>query len=313
MLAGTSRVIAQPGAAIALVRVRAETTAQSEQLTLGDIAEIHSTDTTVTQKLRALALGYAPNVGAVRELTREKIKLAISAAGYAREDVRIEAPPIALVRRASQKVDSQLLREAVESALLPKFEASGAAARLSRLDLPAFVEVPSGAVEALARAGGVRDFFNPFIVAIEIRVEGRVVQRLSATAQIEAFSSILVAAHDLAANVRVREADMRVETRRIERAPSFYVHDVAQLRGAETARDIRQGEAIAKDSLISSIVVRPGDAVRIIGESNDLKIAVAGEARAAGRIGDRISVKNAQSGVTLQATIVDEGVVSVRF
>jgi flagella basal body P-ring formation protein FlgA len=305
--------MAQSDMAIALVRVRAETTAQGEQLTLGDIAEVSSTDATVANRLRGVTLGYAPNVGAVREVTREKINLAVAAAGYAQKAVRVEAPPLALVRRASQRIDSQLLREAVERAVLPKFETSGATARLSRLDLPAFVEVPSGALEAQAQASGVRDFFTPFTVNIEIRVEGRIVQRLNATAQIEAFAPVLVAAHDIAANARVREADTRVEVRRLERAPSFYIREIVQLRGAATAREIRQGEALAKDALVSSIIVRPGDAVRIIGESNDLKIAVAGEARAAGRIGDRISVKNTHSGVTLQATIVDEGVVSVRF
>jgi flagella basal body P-ring formation protein FlgA len=51
--------------------------------------------------------------------------------------------------------------------------------------------------------------------------------------------------------------------------------------------------------------------VRIINQVGKLYVEVAGEACAAGRVGERIAVKNSVSGVLLQATIEDEGVVRV--
>jgi flagella basal body P-ring formation protein FlgA len=42
-------------------------------------------------------------------------------------------------------------------------------------------------------------------------------------------------------------------------------------------------------------------------------LVVQGEARGSGRVGDRILVKNLQSGLMFQAVIVDEGIVSVKF
>src|SRR5437868_1314741 len=51
-----------------VVRVAAESVAHADRLTLGDIAEIQGADQVVVERLRALALGYAPYVGVVREL-----------------------------------------------------------------------------------------------------------------------------------------------------------------------------------------------------------------------------------------------------
>jgi flagella basal body P-ring formation protein FlgA len=281
-----------------LVRVAAESTVHEDLLRLGDIAQVRASDPVVAGRLRAVALGYAPNVGTVREIARDRIALAITAAGFAQGTVQIEAPAIALVRRATQIVAPELVREAVERAALAEMRAIGATARLARLDLPPVIEVPAGKIEARASIGGVRDIFAPFIIGIE---------------QVEAFASVIVAARDLATNARLRKEDVIIEERRLERGTSLYVRDSERLRGTSVRRAVARGEAITTDLLVSEIVIKPGDTVRIVTESGRLQIAAAGEARFAGRIGDRIQVKNNQSGQLLQAVVVDEGLVSVRF
>ena len=297
----------------AFVRVSPETVAEKERLTLGDIAEIRSNDPVTVERLRAIALGYAPNVGAVRELMRERIVLAVAAAGFTEGAVQIEAPPVARVRRAAQVVEPDLVRAAVERAALTDLSAAGVTGRIVRLDLPSRIEVPSGSVEVRASISGVRDLFVPFIAPIELWVDGRIVRRLSATAQVEAFAPIIVAGRDLAANSRVREEDIKYEVRRLERAASLYLRNAEQLRGVAVRRTVSHGEALTTDMLFAEIIVHVGDPVRIIGESGTLSIAVTGEARASGHVGDRIQVKNLQSGTLLQAIVVDEGLVRVRF
>src|SRR5205085_327080 len=147
--------------------------------------------------------------------------LQITAAGFPKDGVRIEGPEVAIIRRAAQIVDLALVREAVESVALADLTARGATARLMKLDLPAVIEVPTGAIEARASIRGVRDLFSPFIVSIELLVDGLVSRRLSATAQVEAFAPVIVAARALAENSRVRKGDVAVEVRKLERPASF--------------------------------------------------------------------------------------------
>jgi flagellar basal body P-ring formation protein FlgA len=310
-------VVAQAQTSHVTVRVAAETRARGERLTLGDVAEVTGSDQEVVTRLRQVALGYAPGVGVVRELTREQTRLALAAAGFGETAVRLEAPAVTLVKRASQQVDAALIREAVERAALADLQAHGATARLVRLDLPPAVEVPEGKVEARASLGSVRDIYAPFTVSVDLWMEGRVVRRLSATAQVEAYAPVLVAARTLAANTRLRADGFALEVRRLNRPLSAYVLDAGRLRGMAVREPIARGEAITRDLLVAEIVVKPGDQVRVIGESvsapSALQITVSGEARAAGRVGDRVQVRNLQSGNLLQAVVVDEGVVRVRF
>jgi flagellar basal body P-ring formation protein FlgA len=296
-----------------IVRVASESLARADRLTLGDIAEIRAADSVVVERLRAVALGYAPYVGVVRELPRDRIALAITAAGFPAGTVRLETPPVVLIRRAAQAVAPELVRETVERITLTELRANGAAARLVRLDLPPAIEAPAGELEVRASIGGVRDLFAPFIVAVELWQTGRVVHRFSTTAQVEAFAPVVVAARDLPANVRVRKEDLVIEVRRLERAAGLYLRDETRLRGTSVRHVVARGEAITTDLLVAEIVIRPGDAVRIVSQADRLQIVALGEARSAGRIGDRIQVKNKESGLLLQAVIVDEGLVSVRF
>jgi flagella basal body P-ring formation protein FlgA len=297
----------------ATVRVNAESTARSDSLTLGDIADVQTNEPQLAMELRAIALGYAPQVGAVREMTKQKIALAISAAGFSQEVVGMEAPAITLIRREAQTVDQALVRQAVERSLVATLHSAGATAGLTRLDLPSNIEVPTGLVEVRASVAAVRTLFSPFPVSIEFWVDGRLFKRLSVTAQAEAFAPVLVAARDLDSKTRLREGDFKVEVRPLVRNSSLYFSEPTRLRGASLVHSLARGEAITTDAVVADIVVKPGDPVRIVGQSGALTILVMGEARAAGRVGDRIQVKNLQSGLLFQAVIVDEGVVSVRF
>lgn len=295
------------------VLIATETVARKERLTLGDVAQISAVDAQTGVRLRAIELGYAPDAGAVRELKLASIALAITAAGFTPGTVRVEGPEAAIIRRATQVIDPTYIREAVERAIVNDARAAGTAARLVRLDLPPTIEVPAGATEVRAAIGGGRDLFAPFIASIEIWAEGRLLRRLSANAQAEAYAQVLVALHDLPSGARLREEDVTVEMRRLERAASAYLREVKALRGVAMRRGLARGEALTGDAVIADIVVKPGDPVRIIGQSGRVYVEVKGEARAAGHVGDRIQVKNAQSGILLQAIIEDEGVVRVRF
>jgi flagella basal body P-ring formation protein FlgA len=296
----------------ATVRVNRESVARGERISLGDVAEVSTSEPTAS-RLRAVALGYAPGIGAIRELTRERISLAIAAAGFSKEMVDLEAPPVAIVRREAQAIDPSLIVEAVEHATVSDLQSLGATARLARLDLPLRIDVPTGKVEIRAFAVGCKNLFVPFSVSIEAWVDGQLARRLNVTAQVEAYAPVLVAAHDLAEKTRLGKGDFSSEVKRLDRSPALYLSEPERLRGVSLAHSLSRGDAITTDLLVNEIVVKPGDPVRIVTESKALSIMVVGEARASGHVGDRIQVKNLQSGLTFQAVIIDEGLVSVRF
>lgn len=294
------------------VRVAADSTVEGAIVKLGGIARIEGEAGNI-EKLKSISLGYAPNVGMTRELTYSQIRLALAAAGFAESEIALDAPPRVTIRRAGQIVSEIQFRAAVEGFLTEKFAAERVEARIVRLDTPENISTPAGAIEIRPNFSAIQNFFEPFSLPIEIRVDGKVYRRLSANIEIEALAEILVAEKDLPVNQEIFSSDVRLEKRRISKPLANYVREAGALRGLKTLKTIAGGETILRESLAASVVVIAGDAVRVEAQSGKLVIIVNGEARASGRIGDRIAVKNLQSGAIMQATVVDRGVVRILF
>ncbi|MCD9184958.1 MAG: flagellar basal body P-ring formation chaperone FlgA [Pyrinomonadaceae bacterium] len=294
------------------IRLASETTVTDEYIKLGNIAEITGEEVK-TNRLKQISLGYAPKAGMFREIRREQITLLIAAAGFSENEVLLDAPTQILIRRASQNLNENLLKQAVETEVLKNFQSENVNAKLVRLDLPSNVALPSGEISVKADAKNVRNFFTPFSVSIEIRVDNVVSRRFSATAQVEAFGDILVANRNLISNEKISETDVRIEKRRLEKPLTSYFQKFDKLRGAVSLKNIAEGTELTSDSFAAGVVVRNGDLVKIEGVSGKIKIIVSGEARASGKIGDRISVKNSQSCAILQATVIDQGLVRINF
>ncbi|HVG39484.1 MAG TPA: hypothetical protein VM870_09355, partial [Pyrinomonadaceae bacterium] len=97
-------------AAEVTIRVASESVVDADRLTLGDIAEVRGDAPATIERLRAINLGYAPSVGTVREIERDRVALALSAAGFSEHAVALTAPQMIYVRRASQVISPNELR-----------------------------------------------------------------------------------------------------------------------------------------------------------------------------------------------------------
>lgn len=294
------------------IRVNAETVIENEQIILGDIAEISGVKQNA-ERLRSISLGYAPNIGMVREIERDRIKLMISAAGFSAKEFALNSPESVIIRRAGQEINQIQIRESIEQTILEQFEKSEVSVRILRIEVPEKIEVPMGKVKIETKLSNILNIFAPFSMPVEIRVNDLVVQRLSANVEIEAFANVFVASKDLEKNSRLNLADVTLENRRIEKPLSNYLRETEKLRGIKLTKDLMSGAILTTDSFFADVVIKIGDPVRIVGESGKFKIVINGEARASGKIGDRIAVKNLQSDKILQAIVVDEGLVKVNF
>lgn len=295
-----------------IVRLAPETMIENDRIELGKIAKI-SGEAAKIDKLNSVSLGYAPSVGMLRELTKDRINLAIAAAGFSAGDYTLDAPAKIIVRRAAQSVGETMMREAVEKAVAEQLKAEGVSFKIVRLDLPAQIEIPSGEIEVKADLGNSRNLFAPFSISLEIQADKKTVRRLSLMTQIEAFANVLVASKDLSLGSKMSASDVIIENRRLEKPLTNYLRTPENLRGVNLTKNISTGTLLTTDTVVSAAVIKTGDLVQIQAQSGNLKIIVGGEARTNGKIGDRISVKNTQSGAILQAVVLDEKTVKVNF
>ncbi len=288
------------------ISVSPETIVQSDRVELGKIASITGAGDR-SERLKNISLGYAPNFGMTREIARDQIALAINAAGFVNGEFTLVTPQRVTVHRVGLLIPDEQIRAEVERAVTERFATDRVSMRIVQIDLPQKIEVPVGTVDIRASVTGIRTLFERFSTPVEIRVDGKLVRSFAANVGVEAFADVFVAVKDLTANAKIGEADVRLEKRKIERPITNYFRETANLRGLRVVKNIANGEALRSDTCVSSVVIQSGDPVRVEAQSGKMKIILAGEARTSGRIGDRISVKNTQSGAILQAIVIDAG------
>ena len=295
-----------------MIRVAGETTVETDQIRLGQLATIGG-DPARINRLQNISLGYAPKVGMIRTIERQQIDLAIAASGLGPDEFTLGSPTSVKITRIGQQLARSVIQDEIERTLLSKLAADGVTFKIVRCEISQTPEVPKGVVEIHVDGSAARNLLTAFTLTVEIKVDGKVVSRITASMELEAYGDVLVAARDLKANTKVNPGDVRKESRKIVRPVTDYVRDIARFKGAILTRDVASGTEIISTALAATTVVRAGDTVNIEAVSGSIKVTVKGEARSSGKIGDRIAVKNAESGVILQARVIDEGLVSVVF
>jgi flagella basal body P-ring formation protein FlgA len=295
-----------------VIHVFPESVIEKDSVNLGSIASITGGAVSAL-RLGNISLGYAPRIGSTRSISRDQLTLAISAAGFGSHEFTLESPASVNIKRLGQTIPETAVIGEINRSIREIIAAEGVTFRIVRLDLPQVGQVPTGKFDIRIDRSGVRTFLSGFSLPVEIRVDGKTVSRFSVTIELEAYAEIYVATRDLTERSKITVNDVRLEKRKLARAITDYVRESDRLKGTILIKNIATGAEVTTDSLIAGTVIQAGDGVNIEARSGDVKIIVRGEARSSGKIGDRIAVKNTQSGAILQARIVEEGLVSVIF
>jgi len=93
----------------------------------------------------------------------------------------------------------------------------------------------------------------------------------------------------------------------------IYPKDLEALLGKVLKKDVAAGTVLTNTILDSPQVIRKGEMVTIVGESKLLSVRTKGKAEQAGRVGDRIRVRNISSGREVFGTVTEGRVITVDF
>lgn len=123
-----------------------------------------------------------------------------------------------------------------------------------------------------------------------------------------ASARVVVAAVALPPGRTVASGDVTVERRDITAVPDA-LSDPAAAVGQASRRALRSGDVLRTAWLAAPVLVKRGDAVRIVAQRDGITVTVAGEAQEAGARGAVVRVRNSGNGRIIRARVVDAGVV----
>jgi len=133
------------------------------------------------------------------------------------------------------------------------------------------------------------------------------------TADVRIFSPVVVAKNSLNRGDSIDESFIEIKKMDVSRIRGDYFTSTSSVIGMQVRNRIRPGQVITPRQLNSVQAISRGDQVIIRASSSSLTIRMTGEALEAGNLGEQIRVRNLQSGRTIHARIVEQGIVEVRL
>lgn len=133
------------------------------------------------------------------------------------------------------------------------------------------------------------------------------------SAKISVEVPTVIATHALMAGQQLSKNDVALAKRPLESLPPGSVSRLSQVLGEVVRTSVPTGMPVTIMSVESQVLVRQGQQVTITAAGDGVNISVAGVAMENGRQGQRILVKNAESGRIIKATVTAANTVSAPF
>lgn len=166
--------------------------------------------------------------------------------------------------------------------------------------VPRCRQQPSGHVRARSRSGA----------SIEISC-ARPAWRLYVPARVAGRAEVAVLVQPVAAGATLRAADIRLEARDTATLGYGWIDEPDDLVGRRIRRSLPAGHPLSPGDLEQSRLVATGDTVTIVSRTHGIEVRMQGRALSHGGRDEQISVRNMQSGRTVDAVVVATGTVEV--
>ncbi|MDO9104269.1 MAG: flagellar basal body P-ring formation chaperone FlgA [Methylovulum sp.] len=135
---------------------------------------------------------------------------------------------------------------------------------------------------------------------------------LYVSALISVYENILVLAQPLQRGEIITPAMLVSERREVSRLREDYFTQAQQVENKQAARPLAAGSILSLRNISEPLAVKKGDKVLIRSTHTGLSITMGGLAMMDGVKGQRIRVKNENSGRIINATVIETGLVTVQ-
>jgi flagella basal body P-ring formation protein FlgA len=149
-------------------------------------------------------------------------------------------------------------------------------------------------------------------VTVGVRCPGTKPWTIYTKAYVRAFETVLVLANPLKQGTVLGAADLRQEKREISSLRGGYLTAPEQALGGALRRSTAAGSVLGAEHLLTAKAIRRGQAVTLRALAGNLEIKAEGQALGDADLGQRVRVRNVQSGRVVEGAVEGSGLVRVR-
>lgn len=284
-----------------------------DNIILGKIAKIEGNDSVLIENLRQIIIANAPLPGKSRKLEGDlfKLRLKQNSVDLNRLDLRI--PPKVIVTRRFIEVSREEIQALVSNYLLEHMPAVGGDVRIKEVQVAEALKLPTGRVTYKLNPPRNLKMLGKIPISIHFDVNGNYQKRVWATATVEVLAEVVVTKRPLGRHKPLTEDDFELQRMDLSNVPANVITEPEAILGKRTRRAIGAKTILRADLIEFPPLVKRGDLVMIIAESDGFKITALGQVKKRGRLGERIPVINFDSKKILYARVVDANTVKVDY
>lgn len=205
------------------------------------------------------------------------------------------------------------VKAVVERYLSEKLQGRGWETTITQLSIPQKVRLSKGVRDLEIIAPASWDGWGAVSMALLVRVNGVMEKNLPLRLSVDAKTEMVVANRQLLAGTVLTAGDLSLQQRDVAQAAGLHVRAIEDLVGMKLRTMVRSGAPLRNNQLEKVPVIRSGQLVTILAESDGFRITVTGRAKSAGSVGDIIKVENLDSRKQFPARIVDSSTVEAGF
>ncbi|MED5414874.1 MAG: flagellar basal body P-ring formation chaperone FlgA [Candidatus Latescibacterota bacterium] len=173
------------------------------------------------------------------------------------------------------------------------------------------LETP-GVVDYHMRKLSNRPFRGPTVTRLEISVDDALVRTLAITVDTRLFRDVVVTARTLRRAELLEEGAVEIEERDITQLKHGFYTSLEELELIQSSRPIGAGDVITHRHAEPVPVIHRGDEIVMLVRSTHMSLEAVGEALQDGGIGEKIRVRNGESGKVVRGQIIEPGLVEIQ-
>lgn len=300
-------------AGITSISVYEKATVEKDEILLGKIAGIESEDHVLIRKLKRVVIGRSPLPGKSRYIGREYIKLRLKQNDIDLPGLALQIPDKIKISRSFVEISREEIKKIVSDYIHGKEFWDKNNTRIINIQIGRLPLLPRGRITYKVIPPKVMHGMGTIPMSILFFVDGESYKKVKATVKIQIFKEVVVTKKPLGRYRRITQDDVCMQKMDITNLSNDIITNYKDVLGKRARRNIWAKVVLRAEYIEFPPLVKRGDTVLIVAESENMKITALGEVRKAGRRGERVKVINLNSNKRIFARIIDENTVKVDF
>jgi flagella basal body P-ring formation protein FlgA len=302
-----------PAVAATRISVLEKTQIDDEHIFLGRIARIEGHDADLIKRLSNVVIGRSPLPGKTRAIEADLIKKRLKQNRLDLNQLELHLPSHILIERSAITIKPEKIKALVSDYISKNLLDHVNDARIKDIRVTESLTLPGGRIAYTVKSSHNSELMGKIPFTVNFNVNGKFYKRVWATATVETFTNVVVTRKPLGRHKPITEDDIEIQKMDLAKLPSDVITDPEVILGQRTRRAIGSQTVMRSNLVEFPPLLKRGDIVVIIAETDGLKITALGQVKKKGRLGERIPVINFDSKKMLYARVLDANTVRVEL